>query len=210
MAVAKQSIVLLPRTLADAGLAGAAALEFKSDQRSRVWQVDKPDRAVVVKQFVYSPLRQKLAMAIGNHPAQRELRSNAALREAGIAVVPIMDGGVDAGQVWLATPCMGQSLLRCLWQGENLEALIDAAAAVTAQLMDAGYTFKDLKPSNMVVDSTGKAQLIDVGPARKSTKNSDIRRMMGVMDRTLARDGVEPKLRERFAAKAVAGVPSSN
>jgi tRNA A-37 threonylcarbamoyl transferase component Bud32 len=197
------------RTLDDAGLGTAPLRTFKADARSHVWLVDAPAGQRVVKRFEYSRLRQRLGMVLGNHPALRELECNRRLRDAQIRVVPIVDAGVEGRgpgcRVWLATPLTGLSLHNLLDKAEGStderERLVDAAARLAADLIRAGFWFKDLKPSNIVIDGSGDAWLIDVGSARPTRKPSETRRMLKVMDRVLARGGADKTLRQRFAAR---------
>ncbi|MFI4859534.1 MAG: hypothetical protein ACIAXF_02510 [Phycisphaerales bacterium JB063] len=198
---------LQPRSLAAAGLDGEALEVYKSDARSRVWRVDHATLGpVVVKQFVYRPVRQRVSLVVGVHPAQLELARNAQLAQSGVPVVPIVDCGEAraglGGRAWLATRVMGASLQRLLTGGGSDEGrageLIDAASALTGRLIGAGYTFKDLKPSNIVVDGEGVMRLIDVGSARPDTSGKQVVRMLAVMDRVLKRDGVGRALRERY------------
>lgn len=209
MVIAKQSLRLLPRTLAQAGLEGVPLEVFKSDSRSRVWCVQSASSSkVAVKQFVYSPFRQRLARYMSCHPAQRELYANHQLKSAGIAVVPVIDYGMENGKAWLATPHIGESLYRCLNKPEQIDVLIDAAALLASTLIRAGFTFKDLKPSNIIIDPQGQAHLIDVGSVKRSVSPSEINRMLGVMDRVLGRDGIDNSYRERFARKVQAAIKS--
>ncbi|MEM9414587.1 MAG: lipopolysaccharide kinase InaA family protein [Planctomycetota bacterium] len=198
---------LRPRPLGAAGLDAAPAEVYKDDPRSKVWRVEHTALGpVVVKQFVYRPIRQRLSLAVGVHPAQLELARNHQLAQAGVPVVPIIDCGEEraglGGRAWLATPVMGASLQRLLTDDACGEArtaeLIDSAAALTRRLLDAGYTFKDLKPSNVVVDDAGVMRLIDVGSARPDTSKKQALRMLAVMDRVLKRDGVGRAMRERY------------
>lgn len=188
------------RSLADAALGGDALEVFKEDSRSRVWRVDHTLHGpVVVKRFAYNPLRQRAALAMGLHPGQLELGQNRRLRDAGVAVVPIIDAGVaPAGvgaRVWLATPRVGKSLQALLQQpgqtSETRDALLGAAAGLARRLIEVGYTFKDFKPSNLVIDDAGKPHLIDVGSARRDDSPGQVARMIAVMDRVLDRDGVD-------------------
>ena len=197
------------RTLADAGLAGPPVLVYKSDQRSRVWRVQGPGGSYVVKQFIHTPLKQRLTMMVRRHPAQCEMRMNCRLCHAGVAVIPIDDAGVErvglGVHVWLATPLAGMSLQRRLGaqvlDPEEAERWIDAAAQLTEDLNAAGFWFKDLKPSNILIDDDGRGRLIDVGSARRLTDPSQVLRMLAVMDRVLARDGVGDDLRRRFRSR---------
>jgi hypothetical protein len=167
----------------------------------------------VIKQFVYSPLRQRLALLLGIHPGRRELACNRLLGAAGVRVVPIIDAGVEGRglgcRAWLATPLTGSSLHHLLDASEgDADArgrLIDAAACLGADLIRAGFWFKDLKPSNIVIDEAGEAWLIDVGSARPAQKPAETRRMLKIMDRVLARAGADKALRQRFAASVRQG-----
>lgn len=197
---AGQPIRLRRRSLADARLHGDAVDVFKEDGRSRVWRVDHTQHGpVVVKRFAYNPLRQRAALAMGLHPGQLELRQNRRLRDAGVAVVPIIDAGVEpagvGARVWLATPRVGKSLQALLQQPgqtpEARQALLGAAAGLARRLIEVGYTFKDFKPSNLVIDDAGRPHLIDVGSARRDDSPGQVARMIAVMDRVLDRDGVD-------------------
>lgn len=196
------------RGLAEASLDGSAIETFKSDQRSRVWSVDAAGGTVVVKRFEFAPIKQRLSALIGRHPAQLELSWNQKLRNAKLPIVPIVDGGIEpcrlGCRVWLATLRAGTSLQRLLQRGRSDEAqcsaAINAAAQLTVSLIDAGFWFKDLKPSNIVIDVSGEAWLIDVGSARRSNHRQNVDRMLIVMQRVLLRDEVNEDLRERFAS----------
>lgn len=202
-----ERVRLRPRTLRDAGLDGTPAETYKDDDRSRVWRIDHATHGpVVVKQFVYQPARQRVSLVVGVHPAQLEAARNHQLQEAGVPVVPLIDGGEErvgfGGRAWLATPLMGTSMQRRIANPATDDAqatgLIDDAAALTRRLIDAGYTFKDLKPSNIVLDDTGQPRLIDVGSTKPDTSRKQVTRMLAVMDRVLKRDGVSRALRERY------------
>lgn len=195
------------RTLDDAGLGTAPIRTFKADARSRVWLVDAPQGRRVIKRFEYSPLRQRLSLLLAIHPACRELQRNRRLRAARLRVVPIIDAGVEGCglgcRAWLATPLAGTSLHHRLKAPEagtdGHGRLIDAAVRLAADLIGAGFCFKDLKPSNIVIDESGDAWLIDVGSARPARKPAHTERMLAVMDRVLVRAGVDAALRQRFA-----------
>ncbi len=196
------------RTLDDAGLGTAPLRTFKADARSHVWLVDAPRGQRVIKRFEYSRLRQRLSLLLGIHPGRRELKCNRRLRAAQVSVVPIVDAGVEGRglgcRAWLATPLTGSSLHHRLdaAQGDTKDQgrLIDAAACLAADLIRAGFWFKDLKPSNIVIDQSGDAWLIDVGSARPARKPAHTERMLAVMDRVLVRAGADAALRRRFDA----------
>jgi hypothetical protein len=209
--VALQSI--RPRTLAEAGLSGPAIEQFKSDRRSTVWSVAArlgPARAgaQVIKRFDYSPIRQRLSLLMGNHPGQIELRWNLRLQEKQVPVVPLIDGGIErAGsglgrRAWLATALSGTSLQRLIRdpavRRQRGEVLLAAAARLATRLFAAGFWSRDLKPSNIIVDPAGECWLIDVGSVRLGASPANVARTLAVMDRVLARDGVEENLRTRF------------
>jgi tRNA A-37 threonylcarbamoyl transferase component Bud32 len=188
------------RTLADAGLGGPVLTLFKHDQRSRVWAVQTDAGVRVVKQFVHNPLRQTISRLIGRHPAQLEVQVQRRMRDAGLPVVPVIATGREGAALWLATAHADESLQRRLSRAMPDEAatLIDAAADLTRRIIAAGWTFKDLKPSNIVVDVADSLSLIDVGSARPTATAPRIARMIAVMTRVLARDGVAADLCERY------------
>jgi len=196
-----------PRSLSQAGLNGPELEVYKHDARSRVWRVDHETHGpVVVKRFEYRPLRQRLSLIVGIHPGACELRRNQQLGEAQVPVVPILDAGEQrdgmGGRVWLATPVMGTSLQRRLTGAEvdqtQAKRWVDAASDLARALLGAGFTFKDFKPSNVIITDTGDAMLIDVGCARPDTSAKQVTRMLAVMDRVMKRDGLSRELRERF------------
>jgi tRNA A-37 threonylcarbamoyl transferase component Bud32 len=202
------------RRLGEAGLDAAELEVLKDDGRSRVWRVSTPAGERVVKRFDRALLRQLGGLLLGLHPAQRELRWNRRLAALGVPVVPIDDAGVEGGlagvRVWLSTPYAGVSLQRALASGDRdgreRGELIDEASALTLQLVRAGLCFRDLKPSNMIVDESGTTRLIDVGGVRRARGARDVNRMLGVMVRVLARDGLEESLRQRFLDAVRAGL----
>ena len=193
------------RSPQDAGLTGPESAVYKHDARSRVWRIDRPEGPVVVKRFEHHPWRQRLALMLGRHPAQLEHRANRRLCDRGIRVAPIVDYGIEkaglGARAWLATRWVGASLQRRLVDRPDTgeaHRLIDAAAELTRDLLAAGLTFKDLKPSNMVIDVAGRAWLIDVGSVRADVSPRAVERMLGVMDRVLARDQAPRPWRQRF------------
>jgi len=192
------------RSLASIGLTDDGLL-YKSDRRSRVWLVQTVDGPVVIKRFEYTPLRQWLALCASCHPAQRQCRATRRLLKAKVPVAPVVDGGFEACQlgcrVWLSAPFAGQSLQQLLVEDTDdhqRTVAVDAAVRLTCRLIRAGYWFKDLKPSNILVDDQAEAKLIDVGSVRRCRKTGQIQRMLAVMDRVLARDGAGESLRGRY------------
>lgn len=241
------------RALSASPYDGPAAETYKRDGRSRVWRVEPgavsgaesgEASAYVVKRFEYAPLRQRLALTLGLHPAQRELRWNQALRAAGVPAVPIVDAGYepvrrratqpvaaaeaapeaeapDAGcgcRAWLVTPWLGASLQGLIRDASVSESrrreAVAAAAGLTRTLLRAGFTFRDLKPSNIVIDTGGTAHLLDVGSVRATTAPGRVARMLATMDRVMRRDGASDALRRAFAAEvdhpAEADAPASD
>ncbi len=214
------------KAVAQSPFYGQVLETYKSDGRSCVWSMRSDAGVHVVKRFVYTPARQRAGLWLGADPAQRELRQNRALQRAAVPVAPIVDAGVErpgadasggAGlscgcHVWLMTPQIGRSLQHLLKYAEaddaQRERWIDAAAALTCQLMNAGFTFRDLKPSNIVIDEDGEALLLDVGSVRRSRSSQRVAKMLALMDRVLARDGVNETLRRRYAGGVGAGVSS--
>ncbi|MEX0885568.1 MAG: lipopolysaccharide kinase InaA family protein [Phycisphaeraceae bacterium] len=191
---------------------------YKADARSRVWRVQGPRGPVVVKRFEYSPTRQRLAAMIGRHPAQRERRANQRLVAAGVAVVPIIDAGIDAGRHWLATPWCGESLQARLRRGSGADTEADrnagdkrtlalALGRFVARLVEQRWYFRDLKPSNILVDTADKLRLIDVGDARRLGGRRQTWRMLATLDRTARRDGATRTQRLRAARELLAHRP---
>ena len=72
------------------------------------------------------------------------------------------------------------------------------AARLTADLINAGFCFKDLKPSNILIGDAGEAWLIDVGSARRARTRADLDRTLAVMTQVLARAWADDVLRQRF------------
>lgn len=203
---------LARRSLAQAALDGPAVTTFKADDRSRVWLVRTPAGAeTVVKEFEHSPLKQRLSLLLGRHPVQRELRGRALLAAADVPAVPVLDAGWEpwcrglGAAAWLATPLMGQSLARLLADSAahdpRREAWMDAAADLAKRLIAAGLLLKDFKPSNIIIDNAGSPWLIDTVAVFPSRDADRVGRMLAVMDRALAREGVEHVLRDRWAAR---------
>ena len=203
------------RSLAAAGLDGPPVARYKADARSAVWAValgngsDAASEADwwVIKQFTYSPLRQQLGLRLGLHPAQRERRGSALLARAGIPAVSVAAGGYrPAGTggvvVWLATPWAGRPLHAVLRDStlapDDHRAAIDAAAGLTRRLIETGLWFRDLKPSNVILDETGRARLIDTGSVERARRRARVERMTATMQRVLSRQHIDPRLIERY------------
>ncbi|MEM6457894.1 MAG: lipopolysaccharide kinase InaA family protein [Planctomycetota bacterium] len=164
---------------------------YKHDRRSRVWRVaDEPGDANtaaaasgvknsgggwVVKRFEHNLKRQRLARAVGQHPAQREAKWNERLLTAELPVVPIAASGVDdAGRSWLATRHVGVSLYNWLRQSDpddpatqrQRRALTRQLGAIVGRLLVNKVVHGDLKASNLIVDTAGRLRMIDVGACR--------------------------------------------
>ena len=182
---------------------------YKQDRRSEVWHMSGASGDYVAKRFLHSPLRQRAALWTGLHPAQLELRRNAALQRAAVPVVAIVDVGIEmqrAGggcHVWLITPRLGESLHRLLVREDVSDAArrrwLSAAATLTCQLLRAGFTFRDLKPSNIVIDEAGAARLLDVAGVRRGTPRRRVAHMLALMDRVLTRAGMDEAMRRHYA-----------
>lgn len=163
---------------------------------------------MVVKRFDYAPWRQRLAWLIGIHPAQRERRSNRRLHQAGLPVVPITNHGMidlswSGCRLWLATPYTGRSLQNLIRSGALEDrhrrlAALHAAANLTLALIRRHYYFRDLKPSNILIDSTGQAWLIDVGGVRGSNRQIHVIKMLELLRRKTRQDGVSRSDQLRF------------
>src|SRR5262249_1734061 len=157
---------------------------------------------------------QRLSFLAGNHPAQIELRWNTRLRGKGVPVVSIVDGGVQphgAGcRVWLATPLKGRSLQRVLRDpatpDPRRQSRLRGGAAPPCKVFRAWPWPRDLKPSTIVIDEDGRAWLIDVGSVRAGAALGKTVRTLAVMDRVLARDGVEPALRQLYTQSIKIGM----
>lgn len=190
---------------------------FKEDRRSRVWLVHSASLGrVAIKRWEYSPWRQRAARLVGLHPGQREWRSNRRLAVLGIAVVPVLAGGVVRGwlgdRYWLATPLWGRSVQRWLTRGRGptwaaRRRGILGLARMADRLLHRGLVFRDLKTSNVIADAGGQVWLIDVGSVRRSVSRGPRLRMLAMLDKTAAGDGATRADRVRFLRALVGAWP---
>jgi serine/threonine protein kinase len=95
-------------------------------------------------------------------------------------LVPILAAGLSAPPYWIAMPFLeGQSLAEHLQARPTLDlpVAIWIARQVTealAALHQAGWMHGDVKPSNVVVSSSGHATLVDLGFARRTSERNAI------------------------------------
>ncbi len=148
---------------------------FKADDRSRVWLAHRSDgSACVVKLFVFSRWRQRLLSWLGHHPGHNEKIRHAQLYKQGIAAIQINETGQAHGEHWLITPYRGLSLHNWLkTQAAHAHQPVrrDLAfefGALTGQLLNKRYFFRDHKVSNMIVDDEHQLWLIDAGTVRRT------------------------------------------
>lgn len=175
---------------------------YKHDGRSRVWRIDAPDgRSYVIKRFEHSPLRQRLALSLGLHPGQRELRMAHRLESADIPVAPIITTGQEPQglgfQFWLATPHLGISLHNIFNQGHLTDPdrrvrVLDAVGQLTGTLIRQRWFNRDHKASNIVIDDRDQARLIDVGAVRRLRRRLSASRMLANLSQTLTQAGATP------------------
>jgi len=200
-------ITLRFQALIDAGIDPTPREEIKSDARSLVTAHETRDSfQVVVKRFVHQPIRQAAAWLVGLHPAQREIRVNERLRNLHIPVIPIISAGTErvglGVHVWLATRRTGDSMQRWMRRPDlsaaDAERIIDATADLFAKVELAGVGFKDFKPSNVLIDESNQALLIDVGCARVNANEAQKQRMRDHMERIMVRDKISDQLHKRF------------
>lgn len=168
---------------------------YKSDRRSTVWLAAAEGGAWVIKRCELAPLRQRLALLLGLHPAQRECRLNRRLRRDGIDVVPVEDRGTERGRVWLATRAVGESLQALLARGApggraERDRLIEAVVSLWLRLVRAGWFFRDFQAANIVVDGPAPPRLIDVGGTRRSRREAHARRMLRQLYETARAEGL--------------------
>jgi serine/threonine-protein kinase len=122
------------------------------------------DRPVAVK-----VLRPELAATLGPERFQREIRTTARLQHPHI--LPVLDSGEAAGQLWYTMPYVeGESLRNRLRREHQLP--IEDALQITREVADAldyahaeGIVHRDIKPENILL-SRGHALVADFGIAR--------------------------------------------
>ena len=74
-------------------------------------------------------------------------------------------------------------------------------------LIRSGQFFRDLKTSNLLVDSEDRVWVIDTGSVRRVLSGDDVWRMLANLDRTAVRDGASQADRLRCLTRIVAGCP---
>jgi eukaryotic-like serine/threonine-protein kinase len=122
------------------------------------------DRPVAVK-----VLRPELAATLGPERFEREIRTTARLQHPHI--LPVLDSGDAAGQLWYTMPYVeGESLRDRLRREHQLP--IEDALQITREVGDAldyahvhGIVHRDIKPENILL-SHGHALVADFGIAR--------------------------------------------
>jgi eukaryotic-like serine/threonine-protein kinase len=124
----------------------------------------KHDRKVALK-----VLHPELAATLGPERFQREIRTTARLHHPHI--LPVLDSGEAAGQLWYTMPFVdGESLRERLRRERQLP--VEDALQITRQVADAldyahsqGVVHRDIKPENILL-SRGHALVADFGVAR--------------------------------------------
>jgi serine/threonine-protein kinase len=122
------------------------------------------DRPVALK-----VLHPELAATLGPERFQREIRTTARLQHPHI--LPVLDSGEAAGQLWYTMPFVrGESLRDCLRREGQLpiNVAVDLARQVALALDYAhreGVVHRDLKPENILL-SDGQALVADFGIAK--------------------------------------------
>ncbi len=124
----------------------------------------KHDRQVALK-----VLHPELAASLGPERFQREIRTTARLQHPHI--LPVLDSGEAAGQLWYTMPYVeGESLRDRLRRETQLP--LDDALQITHEVADAiayahsqGIVHRDIKPENILL-SRGHALVADFGIAR--------------------------------------------
>jgi serine/threonine protein kinase/tetratricopeptide (TPR) repeat protein len=124
----------------------------------------KHDRDVALK-----VLHPELAATLGPERFQREIRTTARLQHPHI--LPVLDSGEAAGQLWYTMPFVeGESLRDGLRRERQLP--VDQALQITHEVADAlnyahsqGVVHRDIKPENILLNR-GHALVADFGVAR--------------------------------------------
>ena len=192
---------------------------YKSDARTRVWRVEAPPpdgRSFVIKQFQHSPTRQTWAMLVGMHPAQYERRGTRLLQRRGISVAPIVDWGVTfrgpKAKAWLLMPYCGRSLKHRLRKGEFTSharrmRVLTSVAELTAAMLAHGLFNRDHKASNVLIDDTDRAWLIDAGGVRQEKQDAQRLRMLMALAVTVPPRKVSRAEQVRFLRVVVQRCP---
>jgi serine/threonine-protein kinase len=122
------------------------------------------DRPVALK-----VLHPELAATLGPERFQREIRTTARLQHPHI--LPVLDSGESAGQLWYTMPYVeGESLRERVRREAQMP--VDDALQITREVADAlgyahsqGIVHRDIKPENILL-SRGHALVADFGIAR--------------------------------------------
>ncbi|HEU4700239.1 MAG TPA: protein kinase [Gemmatimonadales bacterium] len=124
----------------------------------------RQDRPVALK-----VLRPELAAAIGAERFMREIRYAARLQHPHI--LPVLDSGEAAGQLWYSMPYVEGETLRSRLERER-ELPVDVAARLAHEIAEGlacahehGLVHRDIKPENILL-SGGHALVADFGVAR--------------------------------------------
>jgi serine/threonine-protein kinase len=124
----------------------------------------KHDRQVALK-----VLHPELAATLGPERFQREIRTTARLQHPHI--LPVLDSGEAAGQLWYTMPYVEGESLRDRLRREG-QLPLDHALQITREVADAveyahsqGIVHRDIKPENILL-SRGHAVVADFGIAR--------------------------------------------
>jgi len=181
---------------------------YKADGRSRVWRVDTPRGAYVIKRYDHFPMKQRLAALFGKHPAQREMHWSDNLARLAIRAAPIVAAGVSQGRRWLAMPHIGPSLLWRIREPDLSLAerrdLAEELAAMLELLAVNNLLNRDLKTSNILVDDHGRLWLIDLaGVRRVEDMHTAVVRMLRTLDRTARDEGASRTDRLRVIRRFV-------